>query len=121
MGIDEASVVDPDLRVRGCQNLRVVDASVMPDIVGGNLNAPVMMIADKASRHHSWSGPIIGSGPTSRALSKNFSVWVTSDATRFNIQQHFFFLFVSCTYALRVSVGPMDQAAIDLASSSLAR
>ena len=49
MGIDEASVVDPDLRVRGCQNLRVVDASVMPDIVGGNLNAPVMMIADKAS------------------------------------------------------------------------
>jgi len=49
MGIDEASVVDPELRVRGCQNLRVVDASVMPDIVGGNLNAPVMMIADKAS------------------------------------------------------------------------
>ena len=49
MGIDDASVVGPDLRVRGCQNLRVVDASVMPDIVGGNLNAPVMMIADKAS------------------------------------------------------------------------
>lgn len=49
MGIDEAAVVDPKLQVRGCQNLRVVDASVMPDIIGGNLNAPVMMIADKAS------------------------------------------------------------------------
>jgi len=49
MGIDDASVVGSDLKVRGCQSLRVVDASVMPDIVGGNLNAPVMMIADKAS------------------------------------------------------------------------
>ena len=49
MGIDEDSVVDDGLNVRGCQNIRVVDASIMPDIVGGNLNAPVMMIADKAS------------------------------------------------------------------------
>ncbi|MDP6427211.1 MAG: GMC family oxidoreductase N-terminal domain-containing protein [Rhodospirillales bacterium] len=49
MGADHASVVDAELRVRGVQSLRVADASVMPDLVGGNLNACAMMIAEKAA------------------------------------------------------------------------
>ena len=49
MGVDAMAVVDPTLRVRGVQGLRVADASVMPQITSGNTNAPVMMIAEKAS------------------------------------------------------------------------
>ena len=49
MGIDDMAVVDEKLKVHGMKNLRVVDASVMPEITSGNLNAPTLMIAERAS------------------------------------------------------------------------
>ena len=49
MGSDSAAVVDPQLRVHGIAGLRVADASVFPSIIGGNTNAAVVMIAEKAS------------------------------------------------------------------------
>ncbi len=48
-GSDPMAVVDGDLRVRGIDGLRVVDASVMPDLVGGNINSAIIMIAEKAA------------------------------------------------------------------------
>ena len=49
MGVDNMAVVDQKLKVHGIENLRVVDASAMPEITSGNLNAPTLMIAERAS------------------------------------------------------------------------
>jgi choline dehydrogenase-like flavoprotein len=49
MGTGEDAVVDAELRVRGIERLRVADASIMPTLIGGNTNAPAMMIGERCA------------------------------------------------------------------------
>ena len=49
MGNDENAVVNDELKVHGIQNLRIIDASIMPNITSGNTNAPTIMIAEKGA------------------------------------------------------------------------
>jgi choline dehydrogenase len=51
MGTDPMAVVDPQCRVHGIDNLRVVDSSIMPTVTNGNLNAPTIMIGEKGADH----------------------------------------------------------------------
>ena len=60
MGSDEDAVVDPQARVRGIEGLRVADASIMPSITSGNINAPSMMIGERVA------GQMLGAVPGSR-------------------------------------------------------
>jgi choline dehydrogenase len=72
MGTDERAVVDPALRVRGIEGLRVADASIMPSITGGNTNAPAMMIGEHCASFMGASlmGPsLMGATPTAPASS----------------------------------------------------
>jgi len=64
MGTDEMAVVDPECRVHGVRNLRVVDSSIMPTVTNGNLNAPTIMIGEKAADHILGRKPLRSDAPS---------------------------------------------------------
>ena len=64
MGTDEMAVVDPECRVHGVRNLRVVDSSIMPTVTNGNLNAPTIMIGEKAADHILGRTPLRSDAPS---------------------------------------------------------
>ncbi len=74
MGLDPLAVVDPQNRVHGIENLRVIDSSIMPTITNGNLNAPTIMIGEKGADHVLGVAPL----PPSNADAFTASAWETS-------------------------------------------
>lgn len=68
MGTDDTAVVDSECRVHGIESLRVVDSSIMPTLTNGNINAPTIMIAEKASDH------VLGREPLKPADAEAFHI-----------------------------------------------
>jgi choline dehydrogenase len=71
---DPLAVVDPQARVLGLEGLRVVDSSIMPAITTGNLNAPTIMLAEKAADHIRGLAPL----PRARVPYYTASAWQSS-------------------------------------------
>ena len=68
MGVDEMAVVDPETKVHGIESLRVVDSSIFPTVTNGNLNAPTIMVGEKAA------DIILGKGPLAPSNAAVFQV-----------------------------------------------